>query len=98
MRVLRSVFSIHPVSLTLGIIALVVVLFFSGSPILDLIELKTYDLRVLSRGQRQPSPTVVLALIDEKKPRHGRTLALAAVQNCGAGGQALSRGSQGDRF
>ena len=54
MRLLKAVFSINPVSLTLGIILLVVVVFFSGVPILDLIELKTYDLRVLSRGQRHP--------------------------------------------
>jgi adenylate cyclase len=66
MRVLKSVFSINPVSLTLGVTALVVALFSFGAPILDLIELKTYDLRVLSRGQRQPAPTVVLALVDEK--------------------------------
>ena len=43
---------------------LVVILFFSGMPLFDLIELKTYDLRVLSRHHRQPAPTVVLALID----------------------------------
>ena len=66
MRLLKAVFSINPVSLTLGIILLVVVVFFSGVPIFDLIELKTYDLRVVSRGQRPPAPTVVLALVDEK--------------------------------
>jgi adenylate cyclase len=66
MRLLKAVFSINPVSLTLGTLLVVVVLFFSGVPIFDLIELKTYDLRVVSRGQRQPAPTVVLALIDEK--------------------------------
>jgi adenylate cyclase len=41
-------------------------LFFSGPPILELIEFKTYDLRLLSRGHVQPSPAVTLALIDEK--------------------------------
>jgi adenylate cyclase len=66
MRFLKTVFSINPVSLTLGIILVVVVLLFSGVPIFDLIELKTYDLRVVSRGDRQPAPAVVLALIDEK--------------------------------
>src|SRR5215510_12332348 len=63
---LRSLFSFNPASLTLGTIFLVVTLFFSGTPILDLIELKTYDLRLLSRGHVQPSPAVVMALIDEK--------------------------------
>ena len=50
----------------LGTIVLVVLLFLSGAPILDLVELKTYDLRFLSRGQIKPSPEIVLAMIDEK--------------------------------
>jgi adenylate cyclase len=61
-----SLFSFNPVSLTLGTTLLVVLLFLSGTPLLDLIELKTYDLRLFSRGHVQPSPAVVLALIDEK--------------------------------
>src|SRR5262245_44576364 len=63
---LKFLFSIHPAFLTLGAILVVVILFLSGAPILDLIELKTYDLRFLSRGPLRPSPAVVLALIDEK--------------------------------
>src|SRR5919198_1000817 len=63
---LRSLFSFNSVSLTLGTILLVITLFFSGPPLLDLIELKTYDLRFLSRGHVPPSPAVVMALIDEK--------------------------------
>ena len=66
MRLLKSLFSINPASLTLGTILLVIALFFSSTPIFDLIELKTYDLRFLSRGPVQPSPATVLALIDEK--------------------------------
>ena len=67
MRVLfRSLFSINSVSLTLGTILTVIILFRSQVPVFELIELKTYDLRFLSRGQVQPSPTVVLVLIDEK--------------------------------
>jgi adenylate cyclase len=62
----KSVFSLNPVSLTFFSILLVVVLFLTGISILDLIELKTYDLRFLSRGHLQPSPAVVMALIDEK--------------------------------
>src|SRR5438093_12576909 len=62
----KSLFPINPASLTLGIILLVVILFRSGTSILDLIELKTYDLRFLSRGPLQPSPAVVMAVIDEK--------------------------------
>ena len=66
MRLLKSLFSIHPASLTLCIILLVVGLFFASVPLLDLIELRTYDLRVLSRGHVPPSPAVVLVLVDEK--------------------------------
>src|SRR5215471_10246638 len=63
---LKFLFSIHPALLTLGTILVVVILFLFGTPILDLIELRTYDLRLLFRGPLQPSPVVVLALIDEK--------------------------------
>lgn len=66
MRFVKLLFSINPVSLTLSSLFVVVTLFASGTYILDLIELKTYDLRFLSRGPLQPSPAVMLAAIDEK--------------------------------
>jgi len=66
MKFSLSSLPVPPAFLTLGSILLVVILFVSGTPILDLIELKTYDLRFLSRGQLQPSPAVVMAVIDEK--------------------------------
>jgi adenylate cyclase len=62
----KSFFSINPASLTFASIVLVLVLFLTGIPILDMIELKTYDLRFVSRGHLRPSPAVALALIDEK--------------------------------
>jgi adenylate cyclase len=62
----KHIFSINPASLTLASIVLVLALFLTGIPILDMIELKTYDLRFVSRGRLRPSPAVVLALIDEK--------------------------------
>ncbi len=62
----KSLFPVNPVSLTLGTVLFVIVLFLTGVPILDVIELKTYDLRFLSRGDLQPSSPVVLALVDEK--------------------------------
>jgi adenylate cyclase len=55
-----------PAALTLGVIVAAVALLQAGVPILDLVELKAYDLRVLARGARPPSPAVVLAAIDEK--------------------------------
>ncbi len=67
MRVrLPSLFSIRPAALTLGTILVVGMLYVSGTPFVDLIELKTYDLRLLSRGRVRPFPAVVLAVIDEK--------------------------------
>jgi adenylate cyclase len=62
----KSIFSINPASLTFCTILLVVFLFLLGLPILDLIELKTFDLRFRSRGHLKPTPAVVLALVDEK--------------------------------
>jgi adenylate cyclase len=63
---LRSVRWLNPASLAAGTILLVVALFVTGVPILDLIELKTYDLRFASRGPVRPSGAIVLAVIDEK--------------------------------
>jgi adenylate cyclase len=63
---LKSISYINPASITLAVILLVVALFLSGNPILDLIELKTFDLRFRSHGHLQPSVPVVMALIDEK--------------------------------
>ena len=53
-------------AVTLLSIALTVFLFRIEVPILDLFELKLYDLRFQQRGHRQPSPVVALAMIDEK--------------------------------
>ena len=57
---------VNPISITVFSTLLTIVFFMVGIPILDLIELKTYDLRFLSRGQRNPSNAVVMAVIDEK--------------------------------
>ena len=58
--------SVNPLTLTVSSTLLVTILFLTSIPILDLTELKTYDLRFLSRGVVQPTPAVVLAVIDEK--------------------------------
>jgi len=63
---LKSIFSINPTSITICLTILVLILFLFGVAILDLVELKTYDLRILSRGVRKASPQIVLAVIDEK--------------------------------
>jgi adenylate cyclase len=72
-RRLKRFFSISPASITIILTLLVLVLFLIGVPILDIVELKTYDLRFLSRGILKPSPDVVIAVIDEKSlDREGR--------------------------
>jgi adenylate cyclase len=72
-RRLRFIVTINPVSLTAGSAVLAITLFAFHFPILDLIELQTYDLRIVSRGARTPSPAVVLLAIDEKSlDTHGR--------------------------
>jgi adenylate cyclase len=66
MRLLKHSFWLNPASLTIGTILLVVGLWLTGVSIFDLIELKSYDLRFLSRGHVPPSPAVVMTVIDEK--------------------------------
>jgi adenylate cyclase len=63
---LKSIFSIRPAWITAVLTLLVLGLFLVGVPILDIVELKTYDLRFLSRGVEKPAPEVVIAVIDEK--------------------------------
>jgi adenylate cyclase len=65
-RRLRTLAALSPVSLTVGSLIVVLCLFLIGVPILDFLELKTYDLRFVSRGPRPPAPSVVMAVIDEK--------------------------------
>jgi adenylate cyclase len=62
----KSLLSLGPVSITACSILLVGGLFKIGTPVLDMLELKTYDLRLRARGPLDPSPAVVLASIDEK--------------------------------
>ena len=57
---------INPLSISVCCTLLVVILLIIDVPFLDLIELKTYDLRFLSRGSQKTSTAVVLAVIDEK--------------------------------
>lgn len=65
-RLLRSALRVTPLSLTLATVIVIVALFWVQVPILDLIELRTYDLRFASRGPLPASLAVVLAVIDEK--------------------------------
>ncbi len=58
--------SIRPRHLVFGCLIGAWVLFYLQIEILELLELRTYDLRMRSRGVIEPSGSVVLALIDEQ--------------------------------
>ena len=55
-RRLKSFFAVRPASITVILTLLVLILFLVGVPILDIVELKTYDLRFLSRDRKRPHP------------------------------------------
>jgi len=69
-----SLFSINPFSISIYLTLLVVFLFIFIEPsFLDIVELKTLDLRFKSRGTQKPHDAVVLAVLDEKSlNREGR--------------------------
>ena len=62
----KSLFSLNPTSITTALIILVIILSITGIPLLDLMELKSLDLRFTSRGIKKPTPEIVLAVLDEK--------------------------------
>ena len=66
MKFFKTVLSLNPVSISFYLTLILFTLFFIGVPILDTIELETFDLRFISRGVEKPTPEVVLAVIDEK--------------------------------
>lgn len=59
-------FRLHPVTISVLIIFIAIFAYLIGIPFLDLMELKTVDLRFRSRGRISPGSKVVLAVIDEK--------------------------------
>ena len=64
-RLLKRVFWINPASLMAVSLLAILLLYGLRMPILELIELKTYDLRFVSRGPVTPTAAVALAVIDE---------------------------------
>ncbi len=57
---------LNPTALTVGVIGVVIALYAVDTPVLDAIERNWLDLRFRTRGPIPPTPTVVLAVIDEK--------------------------------
>jgi adenylate cyclase len=65
-HLLTRSFWINPASLMLASLLAVLALYGFDIPVLELLELKTYDLRFVSRGAQKPSPAVAMVVIDEK--------------------------------
>ena len=65
-RLVRRSFWVNPASLMVASLVAVLTLYGLDVHILELIELKTYDLRFVSRGAQKPSPAVAMVVIDEK--------------------------------
>ncbi|MBN1624952.1 MAG: adenylate/guanylate cyclase domain-containing protein [Deltaproteobacteria bacterium] len=65
-KFLKLFLSPNFVSISVFVILFVIVLFITGVTFLDMIELKTFDLRFKWRGHKTPSPAIVTAVIDEE--------------------------------
>lgn len=67
---MRRRMKISPLWITLIVVCTGVAAYRVHIPFLDMIELKTIDMRLLARGEIPPEPAVVLAVIDEKSLDH----------------------------
>jgi adenylate cyclase len=63
---LKKILSISPLTITIFIIFVALILFFMDVRFLRFMELKALDLRMVSRGKLQPGGEVVIATVDEK--------------------------------
>ena len=65
-KIFKAIFFPNAKLIVFYVILLSLSLYIMGIPILDLMELKTFYLRFISRGKVDPAPEIVLAVIDEK--------------------------------
>ena len=63
---IRRIFGFRLVYIAILTVIFGTIAYLVGIPFLDLMELKTIDLRFTSRGSIPPGPEVVLAVVDEK--------------------------------
>ena len=63
---MKKILRLNPFGITILAVALGITTYWFGIPFLDVMELKTIDLRFNARGDVSPGPEVVLAVIDEK--------------------------------
>ena len=66
LKLLKNRLKLNPITLSLILIVLCIVLYLVEVPFLELMELKTVDLRFVGREGIAQSSKVVLAVIDEK--------------------------------
>ncbi len=66
MRFPRSIISVSPFRISILAVLLFLALYIANLDIFNFIELKAYDLRMVSRGVMQPGGEVAIAAIDEK--------------------------------
>ncbi len=65
-QILKTILGITPIKITFFVIVIALVLFLSDIEFLRLMELKTLDLRMVSRGPIAPGSETVVVAIDEK--------------------------------
>ncbi len=63
---MKNLLQITPLKITLFVILIALALFLTDFKFLRLVELKTLDLRIASRGDLKPGGETVIAVIDEK--------------------------------
>ncbi len=63
---LKKIFAVSPIKITFLIIVIALIAFFTDLRFFRFMELKTLDLRMVSRGQLAPGGEIVIATIDEK--------------------------------
>ena len=64
--VMKKFVKLNPYTISVLTIAFGIFAYMYGIPFLDIMELKTIDLRFTTRGALAPGPEVVMAVIDEK--------------------------------
>lgn len=62
----KKIITISPMKITVAIILLALVIFIFSPPLLRFMELKTLDMRILSRGSLSAGGETIIAAIDEK--------------------------------
>lgn len=63
---MRKFIKLNPFTITTFAVVVGIIAFLYGIPFMDIMELKTIDLRFTTRGKIEPGSKIVLAVVDEK--------------------------------